>query len=208
MRIRRFASSPGAARFQGTNYTVYVARSLEPVEDSEDALIRLLAAGLPLLLLVVGVTTWFVTGRALRPVDAIREQVESIGVEALDRRVPAPNTDDEIGRLARTMNAMLARLEDATMRQQRFVADASHELRTPLTSIRSQLEVDLAHPDRADWQVTERAVLDDTVQLQRLVTDLLALASIASPSAAEARHELVDLDDIVLAEARRAAQHR
>ena len=60
----------------------------------------------------------------------------------------SPTTADEIGRLARTMNAMLARLEDATERQHRFVADASHELRSPLTGIRTQLEVDLA-PSRA-----------------------------------------------------------
>jgi len=192
------------AHSNGNAFTVYVARSLEPVQDSEDALIGLLAAGLPLLLLVVGVTTWFVVGRALRPVDAIREEVEAIGAEDLHRRVPEPNLDDEIGRLAQTMNAMLARLEDATLRQQQFVADASHELRTPLTSIRSQLEVDLAHPERADWQATERAVLDDAVQLQRLVADLLALAAITSESATAGRSELVDLDDVVLSEARRA----
>ena len=200
----RFRVIARRAHYDGTTYTVYVARSLEPVDDSEDTLIGLLAAGLPLLLLVVGLTTWFVVGRALHPVDAIREEVEAIGVEDLHRRVPEPDTEDEIGRLARTMNAMLARLEDATMRQRWFVADASHELRTPLTSIRAQLEVDLAHPERADWQATERAVLDDTVQLQRLVTDLLALATITSESAAESRRDLVDLDDIVLAEARRA----
>ena len=82
-------------------------------------------------------TTWVVTGRALRPVEAIRREVEVIGAEDLHRRVPEPATDDEIGRLARTMNAMLARLEDATDRQRRFVADASHELRSPLTGIRA-----------------------------------------------------------------------
>ena len=86
---------------------------------------------------------------------------------------PSPTTEDEIGRLARTMNAMLARLEDATDRQRRFVADASHELRSPLTGIRAQLEVDLAHPEHADWQATERDVLDDAIRLQRLVDDLL-----------------------------------
>ena len=90
--------------------------------------------------------------------------------------MPEPATDDEIGRLARTMNAMLARLEDATDRQRRFVADASHELRSPLTGIRAQLEVDLEHPELADWQATEREVLADAIRLQRLVDDLLVLA--------------------------------
>jgi signal transduction histidine kinase len=187
----------------GGPYTIYVARSLEPVEESENSLIRLLAFGFPVLLLVVGSTTWFVTGRALRPVEAIRAEVEAIGAEDLHRRVPDPATDDEIGRLARTMNAMLGRIEAATAKQRRFVADASHELRTPLTGIRTQLEVDLAHPKDAEWQTTEQAVLDDTLQLQRLVADLLTIASATSDSAAEHRHELVDLDDIVLSEARR-----
>jgi signal transduction histidine kinase len=184
-------------------YVVYVAGSLEPVEDSTSSLVRLLLIGLPALLVLVGATTWVVTGRALRPVEAIRQEVEAIGAEDLHRRVPEPEAVDEIGRLARTMNAMLARLEDATERQQRFVADASHELRSPLTGIRAQLEVDLAHPDRADWQTTERDVLDDAIRLQRLVDDLLTLAT-ADASALDASHRApVDVDEIVLTESRR-----
>jgi signal transduction histidine kinase len=185
-------------------YTIYVAGSLEPVTDSTSSLVRLLLIGLPALLVVVGVTTWVVTGRALRPVAAIRQEVEAIGAEDLHRRVPEPATADEIGRLARTMNAMLARLEDATERQQRFVADASHELRSPLTGIRAQLEVDLAHPAQARWQDTERDVLDDAIRMQRLVEDLLALASADHASALDATHRApVDVDEIVLTEARR-----
>ena len=87
--------------------------------------------------------------------------------------MPGPPADDEIARLARTMNDMLDRLEDAAQRQQRFVADASHELRSPLTRIRTELEVDLAHPGRADPLATHRSVLEETVGLQRLVDDLL-----------------------------------
>jgi len=66
------------------------------------------------------------------------------------------------------MNAMLDRVEDANDRQQRFIADASHELRNPLTRIRSELEVDLAHPDTADRALTHRGILDETIALQRL----------------------------------------
>jgi signal transduction histidine kinase len=117
--------------------------------------------------------------------------------------VPEPVTEDEIGRLARTMNAMLTRLEDATDRQRRFVADASHELRSPLTGIRAQIEVDLEHPELADWQATERDVLADAIRMQRLVDDLLVIA-VADASALDAAHRApVDLDEIVLAEARR-----
>jgi signal transduction histidine kinase len=184
-------------------FTVYVAGSLEPVADSADSLVRLLLFGLPALLVLVGVTTWVVVGRALRPVESIRREVEIIGAQDLHRRVPEPRAADEIGRLARTMNAMLARLEAATDRQRRFVADASHELRSPLTGIRAQLEVDLAHPENADWQATERDVLVDAIRLQRLVDDLLALATTDNSALDATLREPVDLDEIVLAEARR-----
>jgi signal transduction histidine kinase len=186
-------------------FIVYVAASLEPVSESTDSLGRLLAIGLPALLALLAATTWVVTGRALRPVEAIRREVEAIGARGLHRRVPEPKNDDEVGRLARTMNAMLSRLQSATDRQRRFVADASHELRSPLTGIRARLEVDLAHPDRADWEATHREVLDDTLRLQRLVEDLLVLArSDAGASGVGAGPTgPVDLDEIVLREARR-----
>jgi signal transduction histidine kinase len=100
------------------------------------------------------------------------------------------------------MNAMLARLEQATNRQRQFVADASHELRSPLTGMRTHLEVGLAHPENADWKTTGQQLLDDTIRLQRLVDDLLALARTDS-TAGPSERTAIDLDDIVLSEARR-----
>ena len=108
-----------------------------------------------------------------------------------------PPGDDEIARLARTMNDMLERVEDAAQRQQRFVADASHELRSPLTRIRTELEVDLAHPDRADLLATHASVLDETIGLQRLVDDLLLVARTDEGDVGEVR-----------ARARRPRRHR
>jgi signal transduction histidine kinase len=200
----RFRIVAESVSVDGQPYTVYVAMNLEPAEDSAGTLAGLLAATLPVLLVFVGVVTWLVTGRALRPVEAIRSEVEAIGGGDLHRRVPATGTDDEVGRLAQTMNAMLARLEDADAAQRRFVADASHELRTPLTSIRTQLEVDLAHPEIADWEATGTGVLEDARNLQDLVTDLLALAELEAGREAPLRHAAVDLDDVVLAEIARA----
>jgi signal transduction histidine kinase len=187
------------------SYVVYVASSLQPVDNSVDTLSRLLALGLPVLLLGVGFGTWFIVGRALGEVEAIRREVETISDRDLHRRVPEPQPRDEIGRLARTMNAMLGRLEEATERQQRFVGDASHELRNPLTSIRAQLEVDLAHPSSADWKMTHTSVLDETMRMQRLVDDLLILARLDHGTAC-LRRDPVDLDDILLREAIRARQ--
>jgi signal transduction histidine kinase len=140
----------------------------------------------------------------LRPVEAIRNEVAMIGGKDLERRVSVPAGDDEIARLARTMNGMLGRIETATRRQQQFVADASHELRNPLTRIRSELEVDAAHPESADLAATHRSILDETIALQQLVDDLLQLARAdAGVAATPATRGPVDLDDVVLREAAR-----
>jgi signal transduction histidine kinase len=101
------------------------------------------------------------------------------------------------------MNTMLERVDDATQRQARFVADASHELRSPLTRIRSELEVDLAHTQGADLAATHRSVLEETVVLQHLVDDLLQLARTDAGAAPASAPSPVDLDDIVLDLARR-----
>jgi len=191
-----------AASIDGHSYSVYVGASLEPVENSLRGLVQTLVAGVAILVLLVAATTWFVVGRALRPVEEIRAEVDRITGTDLCRRVPEPNVDDEIGRLARTMNSMLARVQNATDRQRRFVGDASHEMRSPLTAIRAQLEVDLAHPDAAQWQTTETEVLAETLRLQRLVDDLLVLARVDAPRE-QRSWRVLDLDDLVLSEVRK-----
>ncbi|MEO5842955.1 MAG: HAMP domain-containing sensor histidine kinase [Acidimicrobiales bacterium] len=196
----RVVAEPAGAG--ATHFTVYVGGSLEPVDDAVRNLLVALALGAPALLAVVIALTWIAVDRALRPVEQIRAEVDSINAGELHRRVPQPSRGDEIGRLAITMNNMLARLEDAAARNRRFLADASHELRSPLAGIRAQLEVDLAHPDRANWQTTERDVLHETLHMQRLVDDLLTLADLDEPSTPP-RHNLLDLDELVISEVRR-----
>lgn len=126
----------------------------------------------------------------------------AISEDELHRRVPASPTGDEIQHLADTMNAMLSRLEDAYARQSRFVSDASHELKSPIAALRAHLEVDLAHPEQADWLQSERAALIEVTALQRLVEDLLTLAGLPGGTR-PLRHESVDLDDLVLREGER-----
>ena len=160
-----------------------------------------LAWVVPLAVLALLAVVWVVVGRTLRPVERIRAQVAGIGVAELDRRVPEPGGDDEIARLAVTMNEMLARLERSVRRQQRFVADASHELRTPLTRMRTELEVDESDPAGADAGATRRSQLEEIAGLQRMIEDLLLLAR-SDADTTNRRSELVDLDDIVLEEIR------
>jgi signal transduction histidine kinase len=177
--------------------TIIVGTPLDDVDDSVDALTRSLRIAVPGATALLAVAIWFLVGRVLRPVEKIRAQVAEISASSLDRRVPEPATHDEIARLARTMNSMLARLEATADRQRRFVSDASHELRSPLTRIRTALEVDLAHPLSADPTATHRRALADAEQLQRLIDDLLVLARL-DERMPPARSEPVDLDDIVL----------
>jgi signal transduction histidine kinase len=144
--------------------------------------------------------TWLLMGRALGPVEAMRSQVAEISARDLDRRVPEPPVDDEIGRLARTMNAMLDRLQASSARQRRFVADASHELRSPLAAGRTQLEVALAHPADGGWQTTAAGLLREHQRMERLVGDLLFLAR-SDDGGPPVRAVPLDLDDVVFAEA-------
>jgi signal transduction histidine kinase len=184
------------ARHDAGGAALIVAASLDDVDHSVEALRSRLFLIVPLVTALFGVIVWWVVGRTLRPVEAIRAEVAGIGGEDLDRRVPESDSGDEIARLAHTMNEMLARVEDAKARQDRFVADASHELRSPLTRIRADLETDLAGPG-CDLQATHRRVLGETIELEQLVDDLLQLAR-TSPGASPVAKELVDLDDLAL----------
>jgi signal transduction histidine kinase len=181
---------------------VVVARSSEPVNQSVYALTRGLVIGLPLLLLLVGATTWVVVGRALAPVGAISAEVERITLHALHRRVPEPPGDDEIAALARTTNRMLDRLDRSQQRQAQFVSDASHELRSPVATIRQHAEVALAHPDRIGTRALAETVLAEDLRVQQLLDDMLLLAR-TDEDAVALRRAPVDLDDVVFDEARR-----
>jgi signal transduction histidine kinase len=172
-----FALNYTKVRGSGDTFTVIVGSPLDAVRRSINTLTSTLAIGLPFLVALVGAVAWFFTGRALRPVDAMRAEVEEISGGTLHRRVPDPDTGDEVSRLARTMNQMLDRLEGASQRQREFVSDASHELRSPVAAIRAQLEVALAEGDNADWPVVARKALGEEARLEALVSDLLLLAS-------------------------------
>jgi signal transduction histidine kinase len=177
----------------------------DDVDDPARIVSGLLVVAVPGVVAVLAVLTWYVIGRALGPVEKMRAEMAEISGTSLGRRVREPGTGDEIHRLAITMNETLDRLEDALRRQQRFVADASHELRGPLTRMRGDLEVDLARPELADPAATERRVLEETVELQHLVEDLLQLAR-SDAGAVDLSSAPVDIDDLVLREARRIGE--
>jgi signal transduction histidine kinase len=197
-----FLATARAARTPSGDLVVVVARTIDTVADSTGTVTRVLAVGLPLMLLLVASITWGVVGRALAPVEAIRAEVDEISAAELHRRVTIPPGQDEISRLASTMNRMLGRLEQAQSRQHRFISDASHELRSPVASIRQHAEVALAHPETTPTAELAETVLAENLRVQRLVEDLLMLAR-ADEHALGLNRRPLDLDDIVFDEARR-----
>jgi signal transduction histidine kinase len=182
--------------------TVYASLSTDQVNESTTELASSLAVGVPVLVVALALVGWLLVGRALRPVEALRTQAAAIPGTDLQRRLGRPVARDELGRLADTLNELLSRIERATGRQRQFVADAAHELRSPIASLQAQLEVTARHPDPAAAAARAEGMLTDTARLSRLVDDLLALARLdANP---RPRLQVVDLDDLVLDEARRS----
>jgi two-component system OmpR family sensor kinase len=163
----------------GEKYVVQVSGSL-------DDAYRVLGAGgwlflaLSLVLLAgVAVTSVVFARRALRPVDEIVAQARGIGESNLAARLPQPTSQDELGRLVDTLNAMLARVERGVETQRRFTADASHELRSPLSRLRAEIEVTLRRPREAsEYEDTLRSCLEEVERLSELTEELLTLAHI------------------------------
>jgi signal transduction histidine kinase len=160
---------------------VVVGASLEDRNDALDKLDNLLLLGLPIALLISAAAGFVVAGRGLAPIDRIRVRAQRIEADDLTLRVPEPAADDELRRLAQTLNALLARLEAAFRRERAFVADAGHELRTPLSALKSELEL-ARRPGRSEAEL--RAALgsaaEETERLIRLAEDLLTVARMES----------------------------
>jgi signal transduction histidine kinase len=178
---------------------VLAFQSLTVARNAQNVVLRVAAVGVPLLLLLVGFATWASVRRALRPVEQIRARTAEIGVADLSARVPVPAAEDEIAALARTMNAMLGRLEAAVAAQRAFISDAGHEMRSPLAAIRTEMEV----AQRVGLgERTIEDLLGETARLERLVADLLLLAR-ADEGAMTLHRDDVDLDDLLRDERQR-----
>ncbi|MFJ8357089.1 ATP-binding protein [Streptomyces sp. NPDC093984] len=185
--------------------TVYVAVPTAAVDHNLAQLTVGLAIAVPPAVGLLTGVCWLLTGRALRPVEALRAQTAEITACDLGRRLDPPPAEDALGRLARTLNDLLARLDVATRRQRQFIADAAHELRSPLSSLHTQLEVAVRHPGSADWAARGPALVEESERLSRLVDDLVRLARLdARP---RLRMRPVDLDEIVFHEVRHARRH-
>jgi signal transduction histidine kinase len=176
-----------------------VAQPLMAIDRTLQLLfISLIVTDVVALFTAIRAGAWLARG-ALAPVEQISQTAEQIvRAEDLAQRIPQAQTNDEIGHLARTVNAMLERLDALFIAQRRFVADVSHELRTPLTAMRGNLEV-LRRGAVHDPVALDEALADierEVVRLARLTNDLLVLAQVEG--GASLPTEVVALDELVL----------
>ncbi|WP_258368887.1 HAMP domain-containing sensor histidine kinase [Curtobacterium sp. MCPF17_046] len=185
----------------GTGGVLVVGAPLEDADAAVQTVTVLLVVAVPVVVALMSLVTWFVVGRALRPVDRMRREVDDVEGANLHARIDEPGSGDEVDRLAVTMNRMLGRLEASQQAQRRFVSDASHELRSPLATIRQHAEVARAHPEVTDTADLADVVLDEGARLQELVESLLLLTRLDERG--RDRDRAVDLDDLVFAEASR-----
>jgi signal transduction histidine kinase len=175
--------------------TVVVGSSLSEIDRNLRSLAETmaLAGGALVVLSVLG--GWWLGGRALAPVSRLAREADAIGSSELDRRLAGVEGDDELGTLARTLNRMLARVEESVRSQRAFVMGASHDLRTPLAALRTELELALLHPtDGPGLRAAVEAAHSDAVRLSELANGLLRLA------AAEPDGRRLDCEDVRLSQ--------
>lgn len=174
-----------------------VGTSLEGLLRERQNFLWALATLTPLALILAGGGGWLLARRALRPVDQMTQAARRIGAERLAERLEGAETDDELGRLARTLNEMLARLEAGFAQVRRFSADASHELRTPLTILKGEIEVALrCAREPAEYERVLHSALEEVERMARLVDDLLMLSR-ADAGALRWEKGPVELDRLV-----------
>jgi two-component system OmpR family sensor kinase len=171
---------------------VMVGASLEDQRDALARLAILMSVGGPISLALVAGIGWLVTKAAFRPVEQMRSEATVISADDASRRLPVPETGDELARLGETLNQMLDRLDEGLERERRFVSDASHELRTPLANLKSEIELALRRARTPDELVAAlRSAGDETDRLVRLAEDLLVLARAGSGRLPIRREEIV-----------------
>lgn len=161
----------------GSVYRARASGSTNPIEESIDEMEFLLLGSMPLLVLLIGGTGFWISKRALQPVDELTRAARLIGASSLGKRLPVPRSKDEISRLAEAWNEMLDRLEESFSRMRQFTADAAHELRTPLTGLRTTAELALRRErDSEEYREALAQVVRISERMNHLSESLIALA--------------------------------
>jgi len=178
-------------------HLVQVGMSLGSIYLTRNRFLLGMAVVVPMGLLLAAGGGWLLARRALRPVERIREAAHRISAERLAERLQETGTGDELDRLAKTLNEMLGRLDEAFNQIRRFSADASHELQTPLTILRGELEVALRAPrSPQEYRQVLQSALEEIDRIASLTDGLLLLAR-ADAGVLRMDRQPVDLADLV-----------
>jgi heavy metal sensor kinase len=181
----------------GRTYTIQAAAPLSNLEEGLRAAAWHLVPGIPLALLVAAAGGYWLSRRALAPVDRITQTARLITADSLSKRLDVTPTGDELERLSQTLNEMIARLENAFQRITRFTADASHELRTPLAVMRTTAEVALRAPQAGeDQREALEQIVAEIERMSHLVENLLLIAK-ADSGAADLKRRRIDFVEAV-----------
>ena len=157
--------------------TVQIGLNIDEFEEVKDGFLWTIGLGSPLLLMIAAMGGYWMSGRALRPVDQISNAAAQITAQDLSARLPSSGTGDELDRLSSILNEMLRRLQSAFQRVTEFTADASHELRTPIAVIQTTSELMQSRPRTADEHLAAWSrVRSETERTSNLIGDLLLLA--------------------------------
>ena len=147
------------------------------INVSRSRVAAIVAIGGPILLAAMAGLGWVLAGAALRPVERLRAEAAALSLAEPARRLPVPETGDELATLAETLNGMLDRVHESLERERRLVDEASHELRTPLGVVQAELDLALREPrSREELEAALRSITQETDRLRRLTEDLLVLA--------------------------------
>ena len=181
----------------GHGLSIEVGASVEEVFATLSLLRTILFSTVPLILIIAAAGGWWISGRALQPVDTLTTAVEAIGPNDLSSRLPVPGTRDELQRLAEAWNRMLGRIAASVEQMKRFTADAAHELRTPVTIVMSTAEVALRRErDSNAYRTALSGIHAESVRLATFVEELLWLAR-ADGGTSSLNSEDVVIEDLV-----------
>ncbi len=188
-------------------WLVVAATSLTAAHQASAEVRHALFVAAPVLLALVGIGAWLLSGAALKPVDRMRIDAQNLGEHDTGQRLTEPATRDSLNDLARTFNALLDRLHQSLDRQRSLVADAGHELRTPLAVLQTELDTAVRpNRSRADLVDSIDHARTEVTRLAMLSEDLLLLAQ-ADGGQPIVRRQLSDIAELI-GDAARAHQER
>ena len=161
----------------GTTYSLVLLQSRHAQEEMLEDIRNTFVGAIPIVLLFATAGGYFLARKSLAPVAAMASQAEGMGAANLHDRLSVANERDELGKLARSFNQLLDRLEESFERQRRFISDASHELRTPVAILRGETEVTLAKTNRTPEEYREAldVMRDESQRLSHIIEDLFTL---------------------------------